>query len=207
MFTGIVKDIGIVEHIESKSGLLEFTVSANLKELDIGKSISVDGCCLTITQIRADCSDRLLFSVQVTEETIKRANLFKLKAGSKVNLEPSLKLGDSVDGHLVTGHVDAVGEINNLLKKEENTDIEILFPKELKKFMSSKGSIAVNGVSLTVIDIKNNTFNFTLIPYTRDNTNLGLLRIGDLVNLEVDVAARYFVNYMEGIKQSIENKI
>ena len=194
MFSGIVQEIGIIKELNSKSGLLEISVSAKnvINELEVGNSIAIDGCCQTVIEVTKD-----LFRVQATQETLSKTNFSKLKVGSKVNLEPSLKIGDKLDGHLVSGHIDVQGEVTNIISSYENQIIKILFPNELRDFIAKKGSIAVNGVSLTVIESKNNNFSFTLIPFTRDNTNLGLLKVGDLVNLEVDLIALYLVNYME----------
>lgn len=193
MFSGIVQDIGIVEKLEAKNGLLELTISSRkISSLKIGDSIAINGCCQTIVN-----TSQHSFKVQATQETLSKTNFTKLKIDSKVNLEPSLKLGDKLDGHLVSGHIDATEEVTDISTINGDTIIKILFPKELKNFISPKGSISVNGVSLTVIEAKNDHFSFTLIPYTSDNTNLGLLKTGDLVNLEVDLIGRYLVNYLK----------
>ena len=192
MFSGIVQETGIVKDIESKNGILDITISSEDLDFKIGNSIAVDGCCLTVVDL-----NQKLFKVQVTRETRDKTNFHNLKIGSKVNLEPSLKLGDKLDGHLVSGHVDATGEVSKIIQDGENTIVQISYPHTLRSFIAQKGSLTVNGVSLTVIESKNDKFAFTLIPYTRDNTNLGLLKEGDLVNLEVDLVARYLVNYME----------
>ena len=202
MFTGIVKEIGMVLSLESKNGLLEINVSSNLKNLKEGDSVSVNGCCQTIVQVYSS-----KFIVQAVKETLDKTNLNELKVGSKVNLEPSLTLADKLDGHLVSGHVDSTGEVIEILNDGENQIIKIGFPETLNKYIAPKGSISVNGVSLTVMDMVRAgfkpalTFSFTLIPYTRDNTNLGLLEIGSKVNLEVDLVSRYLVNYLEKSRQ------
>ena len=192
MFSGIVQEAGIVKDIESKNGILDITISSEDLNFKTGNSIAVDGCCLTVVDL-----NRKLFKVQVTRETRDKTNFHNLKIGSKVNLEPSLKLGDKLDGHLVSGHVDATGTVSEIIHDNENTVVQISHPHTLRNFIAQKGSMTVNGVSLTVIESKNDKFTFTLIPYTRDNTNLGLLKEGDLVNLEVDLVAKYLVNYME----------
>ena len=202
MFTGIVKEIGMVLSLEPKNGLLEINVSSNLKNLKEGDSVSVNGCCQTIVQVYSS-----KFIVQAVKETLDKTNLNELKVGSKVNLEPSLTLADKLDGHLVSGHVDSTGEVIEILNDGENQIIKIGFPETLNKYIAPKGSISVNGVSLTVMDMVRAgfkpalTFSFTLIPYTRDNTNLGLLEIGSKVNLEVDLVSRYLVNYLEKSRQ------
>ena len=200
MFSGIVQEIGAVKNIQSKNGILELIVSSNnlISNLQVGDSIAIDGCCQTVIDVSQSS-----FKVQATEETIKKTNFKELKISSKVNLEPSLKIGDKLSGHLVLGHIDSSGKVSDILSLDENKIIKISFPKELGSFIAPKGSISVNGVSLTVIETKNDYFTFTLIPYTKDNTNLGLLKINDPVNLEIDVVSRYLVNYLENNKQLV----
>ena len=200
MFSGIVQEVGIVKNLESKYGLLELTVSSEclVGALKSGSSIAINGCCQTVIE-----KDKNSFKVQATEETLKKTNFLNLKINSKVNLEPALKVGETIDGHLVSGHIDTVGEISDILSCGENQTVKISFPGEYGEYIAPKGSIAVNGVSLTIIDLDNvraglkPALTLTLIPFTRDNTNLGLLKIGDLVNLEVDLVSRYLVNYYE----------
>ena len=194
MFSGIVQEIGTVLNIESVNGLMEITLSAKdlTSQIQTGDSIAINGCCQTVVE-----KNNKSFKVQATSETLSKTNFCKLKIGSKVNLETPLKFGGKIDGHLMSGHIDSTGEVSNILSQDENKTIEILFPKELKKLIANKGSISINGVSLTVIEVKNSKFTFSLIPYTRDNTNLGLLKTGDLVNLEADLISRYLVNYLE----------
>ena len=206
MFSGIVKAVGIVEELKSTSGILNIKISCNagLREINIGDSVAVNGCCQTVVK-----KDRDSFIVQATQETLEKTNLKFLTVGSKVNLEPSLKLSESLDGHLVSGHVDFTGEICEILNDGENRIVAISFPKDYQKYIASKGSITVNGVSLTVIEVKDvrggsaSALTITLIPYTRDNTNLGLIKIGDPVNLEVDLVSRYVVNYLENARCNV----
>lgn len=229
MFSGIVQEIGIVKNIKSSKGILniEITSSELIKDLKEGDSIAVDGCCQTVIELRTgetanrrdgDFSSEIKFApsplrptadsffIQATEETLSKTNFKNLKIGSRVNLESALKLGDKINGHLVTGHIDMAGEISDVLSSYDNKIVKINFPSELKNHIAPKGSICVNGVSLTVVGVglkptcTNNEFSFTLIPYTRDNTNLGLIKIGDLVNLEIDLISRYLVNYLENTK-------
>ena len=200
MFSGIVQEIGIVKSTSFKDGILEISISSNqiIKDLEVGNSIAVDGCCQTVIETSKD-----LFKVQATEETLQKTNFKLLKKDLKVNLEPSLKLGNKIDGHLVSGHIDNCGEVLEIISQDENQVVKILFPRELSNYIIPKGSISVNGVSLTVIESKNNIFSFTLIPYTRNNTNLGFLKVGDLVNLEVDLIGRYLINYLESKKLTV----
>ncbi len=197
MFSGIVQEIGVVENIKSLNEILNIEISSLelMSDLKEGDSIAVDGCCQTVVN-----KNKSSFVVQATEETLSKTNFKNLKIGSKVNLESALKLGDKINGHLVTGHIDTVGEISDVLSFFDNKIIKITFPASLKNFIAPKGSITVNGVSLTVIEVEKSEFSFTLIPYTRDNTNLGFLNSGDTVNLEVDLVSRYLVNYMDNAK-------
>jgi len=201
MFSGIVQEIGIVKSLQMKDGILDLVISSNelIKNLKNGSSIAVNGCCLTVANITQS-----FFKIQITEETLKKTNLVNLKIGSKVNLESSLKLGETIDGHLVSGHVDTVGKISGITSSGDNKIIKISFGGDYQKYIAPKGSVAINGVSLTVINSKNNEFDFTLIPFTRDNTNLGLIKIGDLVNLEIDLISRYLINYLENKKQEVK---
>lgn len=204
MFSGIVQEVGKAQNLEFRNGLLELTIFYNnLDSVQIGDSISVDGCCLTVTEVTQSS-----FKVQVTEETLEKTTFKNLTNGSKINLEPSLRLGDKICGHLVSGHVDTSGEVLSIEseKLNENTIIKVKYSNNLRSFIAPKGSITVNGVSLTVVESKDNVFSFTLIPFTRDNTNLGLIKVGDHVNLEVDLISRYLVNYMENMGLAVGSK-
>lgn len=181
MFTGIVKEIGAIKEKSEKGGSLCFEISAKKLRPIASASIAVNGVCLTVTK-----KTKNGFRVDVVPETLLHTNLCSLTAGSKVNLEPSLKIGDSLDGHFVTGHVDASG---NVLKNGDR--LVVKFPGELKKFITKKGSVALNGVSLTVASVKGLSLTFALIPFTKKHTNLGELKKGDTVNIEVDLIARY----------------
>ena len=199
MFSGIIKEIGNIINIESQNGITTISVSSTLQNIKLGNSISINGCCLTVT----DHTNNIT-KFEITQETLNKTSFKFLSVRSKVNLEKSLTLGESLDGHLVLGHVDTCGTVEEILIDRDNRIIKISFPEEYKKYIAEKGSICVNGVSLTVIDTKNGFFTFTLIPFTRDNTNLGLIKEKDLVNLEVDVISRYTVNYLENTKAKIK---
>lgn len=196
MFSGIVQEVGTIKDLKTKNGLLELTIThEKLSNIELGDSISTNGCCQTVTEIKEKT-----FTVQATEETLNKTNFKTYKIGEKINLEPSLKMGDKISGHLVSGHVDATGEVYDLIEDKDNTIVKIKYPKELSKFIAKKGSATVNGVSLTVIDSNidgNCIFSFTLIPFTKSNTNLGLIKKGNLVNLEIDLVSRYLINYLE----------
>ncbi len=203
MFSGIVQEIGIIKTLENKNGLLDITISCKkISNVELGDSIAVDGCCQTVVETsQCDVSTTTTdFTIQATKETLDKTNFKNYKVGDKVNLEPSLRMGDKISGHLVSGHVDLTGIVYSIEDEKDNRIVKIEYPKVLKKYIANKGSITVNGTSLTVIDSKIDEkfiFTFTLIPFTRDNTNLGLIKTRDLVNLEIDLISRYLINYLE----------
>jgi riboflavin synthase len=187
MFTGIIRNTGTVKILEDKKGLkvigFQSALSSRLKK---GGSIAVDGCCLTVTSCTKNS-----FKAEVMAETLKKTVIGKYKKGSAVNLEMPLKLGESLDGHLVQGHVDFSGTVKSVKKNGESREIEITFPKDLSKYFALKGSVTVNGVSLTVSMLNAESFEVSLIPQTIKSTNLGMLKKGDFVNIEVDLIGRY----------------
>lgn len=189
MFTGICRSIGKIKNKKQARSSVVFEIEKKSLVLKTGDSVSVNGVCLTVVKKNKDS-----FWVDVVPETLKKTNLGQLNAGSFVNLEPALKLNDSLSGHFVLGHVDNVGEV---VKKERVLQGEILkikFPKKLKPFITEKGSITINGISLTVASVSSNLCTIALIPFTSRNTNLGALKKGDYVNIEIDIIARYLYN-------------
>lgn len=202
MFTGIIREIGILNRKERNlaNGSIIFSIQSRelLKELKKGSSIAVNGVCLTIIDIFKDS-----FKVDIMEETFTRTNLGLVKIPAKLNLEPALVFGEKIDGAFVTGHVDDVGKIVKKGIMEGGITLEIQFPAVLSKFLTSKGSITVNGVSLTIIDVKDDIFKIGLIPYTQKNTNLGDTKEEDTVNLEIDLIARYLDTIYENSNRSI----
>lgn len=179
MFTGIITDLG---NLKTRIGhTLTISAPRTVKELKIGDSISVNGVCLTVAKKDPDN-----FSVDLLTETIKKTNLGKLKIRDLVNLELALRVGDRLGGHIVTGHVDCTGKIIRKYKKENDTVIEIELPVGIARNLITKGSISINGVSLTIVNVLRNRFTVYLIPYTLGHTNLGQCRIGDLVNIDFD---------------------
>lgn len=189
MFTGIARAIGKIKNKKQTRSSVIFEIEKKSLVLKIGDSVSVNGACLTVIK-----KNNTSFWIDVMPETLKKTNLGQLNAGSSVNLEPALKLKDSLSGHFVTGHVDNVSKV---IKKEKTRRGEILtikFPKKLKPFIAKKGSIAINGVSLTVASVSSNLCTIALIPFTARNTNLGALKKGDYVNIEIDIIARYLYN-------------
>jgi riboflavin synthase len=188
MFTGIITHLGKIKDIEQKNNQTYFTIETDLvNTLSLGASVAVDGICLTVTELDLDS-----FQVQTIPETLRVTNLLQKKVGDKINLESALRLDQGIDGHLVQGHVDGVGQVvENIRKQDQNWILEIQPPSELLKYIAHKGSITINGVSLTVSKQIGETFEVSLIDYTLQQTDLSVLLKGDLVNLEVDLIARY----------------
>jgi riboflavin synthase len=189
VFTGIVQDVGTVRARDNRGGDARIVIAFNhLKASDfrIGDSICVQGCCLTATELLDDA-----FTADVSRETLSLTTLGDLAVGSPVNLEPSLKAGDSLGGHLVSGHIDGVAEIISISSDARSTRIKIAVPSDLARFIARKGSVAVDGVSLTVNEVEAATFGVNIIPHTQTVTTLGKLVGGSRVNLEVDQVARY----------------
>src|ERR1051325_696425 len=195
MFTGIVTDIGDVVAIEERAqGLrrLAITCAYDPASIAIGASICCSGVCMT-----AVATGEINFSVDAAAETLKVTTVGRRRTGTRVNLERSLKMGDELGGHLVSGHVDGLAE---LIKREDLPDMAHLtlrVPKSLARFVGQKGSVAVDGVSLTVNDVDADTFSVLIIPHTLSVTTLGALKVADTLNLEVDVMARYAARLME----------
>ena len=189
MFTGIVLDVGKVLSREARGGDTRIVIAFDRLDasgINVGDSICVQGCCLTAVELL----DRT-FAADVSRETLSLTTLGDLSPGSPVNLEPSLKAGDPLGGHLVSGHVDGVAEIAAMSGDARSTRIEVSVPPALARYIARKGSVAIDGVSLTVNEVHGATFGINLIPHTQAVTTLGALRVGTRVNLEVDQIARY----------------
>lgn len=188
MFTGLVESTGeIVALTPQPPGMRLILREAKIAAgAAIGASIAVNGCCLTVVAINGD-----QLSFDLGDETLKRTNLSRLQASSRVNLERSLKVGDELGGHFVTGHIDAMGLVDERIDNNEWSTIWFRLQPHLTKQMTSKGSVAVNGVSLTLVDVEVQRFSVMLIPHTLAVTNLGELKPRDKVNLETDILAKY----------------
>ncbi len=188
MFSGIVEEKGIVKKVQQKKHLLVVHIAAEkvLRTTKIGDSIAADGVCLTVTQKAKRC---LTFDVML--ETIKRTTLKNLKVGDHVNLERALKVGDRISGHFVSGHIDGVGTIEKKITKKNYIEYQISVPSHLKKYLASKGSICVDGISLTLGEIGRNDFSVYIIPHTLAVTTLGAKGRWDQVNIETDILAKY----------------
>lgn len=194
MFTGLVEKLGTIARLERRGHASELAVAAGSLAADarLGDSIAVNGCCLTVTAIEGDC-----LAFEAGEETLQRTTLGERKAGDAVNLERALQAGDRLGGHYVTGHVDAVATLVRRDNDPPWAKLWFQLPEEYAPQLASKGSIAVDGVSLTLVDVTNNEFSVALIPHTLQHTTLGSLRENDRVNLETDVLAKYVQRQME----------
>jgi riboflavin synthase len=188
MFTGIIEEIGRVEKDSMRGSNLRLKIKGSkiLNGLKVGDSINVNGACQTVIE-----TDPVSFTVEAVEETLKKTNLGRLKRNDPVNLERSLRFSDRLGGHLVTGHVDCVGKVKSIVKKDGSLLYEIELPGEYSAYLVEKGSVAVDGISLTVVDVRENSFAVSVIPFTLQNTSLGTKRVGDQVNIETDLIGKY----------------
>jgi riboflavin synthase len=194
MFTGIVTDVGRVRAVRdtNRDRRFEIETAFDLSTLDIGASVSHAGCCLTVVEKGADW-----FAVEVSGETLSHSTLDNWKEGRRVNLERSARVGDELGGHIVSGHVDGVGEIVSVESEGGSHRVRVRVPRPLHRFIAPKGSIAIEGVSLTVNEVEDDVFGVNLIPHTWDVTTLGELKPGSRVNLEIDMLARYLARWRE----------
>ena len=187
MFTGIIEDLGIVEALEQENTNLHLTIKSKLaSELKIDQSVSHNGVCLTVIDLTASS-----YTVTAIKETLDKTNLNSLKVGDRVNLERGLKLGDRLDGHMVQGHVDQVGTCINVDAQNGSWVYTFEYNPKLGNITIEKGSVTVNGVSLTVVNSKDNGFSVAIIPYTYEHTNFHTIEEGTVVNLEFDVIGKY----------------
>ena len=198
MFSGIIADTGVIARVEDRDGGLRIAVSAgtlDLGDVQIGDSIGVNGVCLTVVK-----KENNSFTVEVSRETLDCTVGLDVQ-GAPVNLEKALRMADRLSGHLVSGHVDGVGEVVEFTDLVESWELIVRAPSELGKFIATKGSITINGVSLTVNEISGNEFSVNLIPHTVAETNLKYLGAGSRVNLEVDLIARYVDRMMQDMQE------
>ena len=189
MFTGIVQAKGRIKDIthSDKGAVFVFdTDSLDMSSVSIGDSIAVNGVCLTVIDF---CDSN--FSADVSQETLDCSIFDKLQKGQNVNLEKSLRLNQGIDGHLVSGHVDGIGKVDSIYAEGESTRINIIIGKNLEKYVAKKGSICINGVSLTVNSIENNIVGVNIVPHTCAVTTFGELEVGARVNIEIDIIARH----------------
>ncbi len=204
MFTGLIEDLGTLNDMEktAKSAKLTITTKIELKDVAIGDSIAINGVCLTVVKKEAD-----KFTVEVMWETIQKTNLKNLLPGYRVNLERALSLNGRLDGHLVTGHVDGIGTIVRKNKFEIAEVIEIETNQDIIKYLIKKGSISIDGISLTIIDVTDKSFSVSLIPHTKEKTTFGVKSIGDTVNIEVDMLAKYIERLLKNTNHNQVNGV
>ncbi len=193
MFTGLVEETGTVIKRQDIGDGVTFHIAARvvMDDLAIDDSISVNGCCLTVTERSGDH-----FSVTAVAETLRKATIGLLQEGHRVNLERAVRLQDRLGGHLVQGHVDAVGTISAISINDQGWEIWIDFPSEYRKWLIPVGSICVNGISLTVAALESSRLKIAVIPHTLNVTTLGTANVGDTVNLEFDMVAKYLENFV-----------
>ena len=194
MFTGIVTDIGRVRDVRAtdRDRRYEIETAWDTADIDLGASISHAGCCLTVTEKGAGW-----FAVEVSNETLSKTTLGSLAAGDSVNLERAARLGDEMGGHVVSGHVDGLGRVVSITPEGGSHRIAVEAPSPLHRYIAAKGSITVDGVSLTVNVVEGRVFWLNIIPHTWVVTTLGALKVGDTVNLEIDMLARYLARWQE----------
>lgn len=194
MFTGIIVEMGEVIAAERKGGMLRLSIKAEeiMKDLRIGDSISVNGVCLTAVEIKGRS-----VSFDLSDETLRSTNLGALKVDNRVNLEPSLRPDSKIGGHFVSGHVDCIGRIRSKRDVGDAFKVEIEVPDSLLTFLVEKGSVAVDGISLTVVDILKDSFAVVIIPHTARLTTMGFKGPGDTVNIEVDIIGKYVARFLK----------
>ncbi|MFY9319499.1 riboflavin synthase [Lentibacter algarum] len=195
MFTGIITDIGTILELEQRGDLrARIGTSYDTKTVDIGASIACNGVCLTAIALGEGW-----FDVEISAESVSKTNIGTWVKGGRVNLERALKVGDELGGHIVSGHVDGVARITAMKDEGDSTRVTLQAPKELARFIAPKGSVALNGTSLTVNEVEGARFGINFIPHTKDATTWGAAEVGDLINLEIDTLARYVARLAESI--------
>ena len=191
MFTGIIEEIGIVKAISREAGNIHFTIEAKMtKELKVDQSVAHNGCCLTVVAIHEEC-----YQVTAIQETLDKTNLNHWEIGTKVNLERCLVMNWRLDGHIVQGHVDTVATCTHY--EEQNGSWKYTFQYKDEHLTVEKGSVTINGTSLTVVDSQEKGFSVCIIPYTFENTNFKNLKTGDIVNIEFDIIGKYVAKWMQ----------
>lgn len=197
MFTGIVQGTAIVSHIVERENFRTHTIELDeslLESLQTGASIAHNGCCLTVTEINAN-----LVSFDLMQETLQVTNLGELRVGSPVNIERAARFGDEIGGHQMSGHILFTAKVTEVIKTENNCQIWFAIPEQFKRFVFSKGYIGIDGISLTIGDVKESTFNVNLIPETLQRTNIGSRKAGDRINIEIDPQTQAIVETVERI--------
>ena len=194
MFTGIIQDVGKIVSLDTKNKdiLLGIETNLSLNKTHLGDSISCSGICLTVVAINKN-----IFKVELSQETLNITSAKNWKIGTKLNLEFSLLVGDQIGGHIVSGHVDGIAEVSSIKDEGDSTRFMFEVPEELARFIAPKGSVALNGTSLTVNEVKDNSFGINLVPHTKKVTSWGKTKVGDPINLEIDTLARYVARLAE----------
>jgi riboflavin synthase len=193
MFTGIVTDMGNIRSLERRGDLrARIGTSYDTQGIDIGASIACSGVCLTVVQLGPDW-----FDVEISAETLDKTNVGKWVEGQTINLERALKVGDELGGHIVSGHVDGLAEIVDMRPEGDSVRYTFEAPRNLARFIAPKGSVALNGTSLTVNEVDDTRFGVNIIPHTQEVTTWGASKVGDKVNLEIDTLARYVARLAE----------
>lgn len=202
MFTGIIEETGVVQSFK-KSENASITIECKnvLEGTKIGDSIAIDGVCQTVTELTSNS-----FSAQISNETLSVTTFQNIKVGAKVNLERALTLSSRLGGHIVSGHVDGLGKIKSIEKSLDFYNVKFEIDNSLTKYIAKKGSITINGISLTIADINSNEIKIAIIPHTFENTNLKHLKNGDFVNIEVDILAKYVENFLSTNNNSVINE-
>jgi riboflavin synthase len=199
MFTGLIQELGTIVSVTPNAEGKEFVIRAPglIKNIQIDDSVATNGCCLTATKIHGDT-----FKVQAIHMTLEKTSIGHLRPNDKVNLELSLRPHDRLGGHFVQGHVNALGKIKQIKTMGENWEIEVSFPHELRKYMISEGSVALDGISLTIARLTADSLTVAIIPHTLEKTTLGTKKVGDHLNIEVDMIAKYIENFLRFDKDS-----
>ncbi|PZF76358.1 riboflavin synthase [Aestuariivirga litoralis] len=193
MFTGIITDIGTVRAVERAGDTrFEITTAYDLGTVDMGASIACNGCCLTVIEKGPDW-----FAIQASAETLSKTTLGDWGKGTRINLERALRIGDELGGHIVSGHVDGLGEIVSITPEGDSVRFRFRVPDELARFIAPKGSVAIDGTSLTVNEVEGNHFGVNIIPHTQAVTTWGSMKVGQRVNIEIDMLARYVARLTE----------
>lgn len=194
MFTGLVQDIGVIRSIDKSSGgwRIEIETALPIEQFEIGASVCCSGCCLSVVEKSTNT-----LSFDVSSESLDKTVIGSWKQGSRVNLEPSLKLGDELGGHIVSGHVDVVTEISSIKQDGDSYRLKVNIPNQYGQYIAAKGSITLDGISLTVNEVEESHFGVNIIPHTWQHTTLSSRKEGDQINLEIDMLARYVARMLE----------
>jgi riboflavin synthase len=201
MFTGVTEEIGKIDQASSSGGNLRLRIKAPTVSTDLkpGDSININGACQTVIEAKGN-----YFTVEAVGETLRRTNLGQLKSGDSVNLERALRPSDRLGGHLVSGHVDFVGRVKSIIQEGQSHIFEFEFPIEYHSHFVEKGSVAIDGVSLTVVCISKDSFTVSVIPFTMKNTTFGAKKIGDAVNMETDLIGKYVERMLTARKDKFQ---